>query len=169
MARSFPQGGWPRLLLINGALIVGVALAIQLVPVPRANPAERRAPQWASDEVRALAERACFDCHSDRTQWPWYARVAPISWVLWYDVTQGREALNFSDWERHAHSETVDPADPFPPKTLSERIAQEIRSGAMPPGTYRLLHAGARLSAAEREFLIEGLVRTVQQSQDPPP
>ncbi len=168
LSTSSPHGGWRRILLIDLVLIAGAALVIQLIPVRRDNPPERRTPQWASEEVRALAERACFDCHSDRTRWPWYSRVAPVSWVLWYDVTQGREKLNFSDWDRHAHAETVDPNDPFPPKTLSERIAQEIRSGAMPPGTYLLMHPDARLSDAEREFLIEGLVQTVQQSQDPP-
>jgi hypothetical protein len=164
-----PRSGLRRTLLLNAALILGVALAIQLIPVPRTNPPERRAPQWASDEVRALTEQACFDCHSSRTEWPWYARLAPVSWVLWYDVTEGREALDFTDWDRHADDEQVDPADPFPPPTLSERIEAEIRSGEMPPGTYRLINADARLSDAQKEFLIEGLIQTVQQSQDTPP
>jgi hypothetical protein len=67
------------------------------------------------------------------------------------------------------HFETVDPDDPFPPKTLSERIADAVRGGRMPPGTYQLMHGTARLSAAEKEALIAGLIRTVQVNQKPEP
>lgn len=155
-------------MIINAAMALIVFGAIQLVPVPRENPPVLREPLWDSPETRALAQTACFDCHSNETVWPWYARLAPSSWVVWYDVTEGREALNFSEWDRHADDEYVDPADPFPPQTLSERIEAVIRDGSMPPGTYRLAHSAARLSAAQKEVLIEGLVRTVKGSQDAP-
>jgi len=157
---------WARNLAINAALLLVFALAIQFIPVPRENPPVEREPQWDSPQTRDLAAAACFDCHSNETAWPWYARVAPFGWVVWYDVTEGREALNFSDWERHARAEFVDPDDPFPPRRLSERITDAIRDGSMPLGTYRLAHPVARLSDAEKEALIEGLVRTVQASQD---
>ena len=157
---------WARTLAINAALLLIFAMAIQLIPVPRENPPVEREPQWDSPQTRDLAAAACFDCHSNETVWPWYAQVAPFAWVVWYDVTEGREALNFSEWERHARAEFMDPDDPFPPKTLSERITDAIRDGSMPPGTYRLAHPAARLSDAEKEALIEGLVRTVQASQE---
>jgi hypothetical protein len=163
-----PRRWWMRTLIINAAMTLIVFGAIQLVPVSRENPPVLREPLWDSPETRALAQTACFDCHSNETVWPWYARLAPSSWVVWYDVTEGREALNFSEWDRHADDEYVDPNDPFPPKTLSERIEAVIRDGSMPPGTYRLAHPAARLSAAQREALIEGLVRTVRASQDAP-
>jgi mono/diheme cytochrome c family protein len=133
--------------------------------VGRTNPPVGREPVWDSPETRRLAQAACLDCHGNTTEWPWYSRIAPVSWVIWYDVTEGRERLNFSEWDRHTDDETVDPADPFPPKRLSERIADEIRSGSMPPGTYRLMHPEARLSDTQKEALIEGLVQTVQQNQ----
>lgn len=157
---------WTRTLLINAAIGLLFLGAIQLLPVPRQNPPVLREPVWDSPETRALAQTACFDCHSNETAWPWYARIAPSSWVIWYDVTEGREALNFSEWDRHADDEYIDPNDPFPPKTLSERIEAVIRDGSMPPGTYRLAHPAARLSAAQKEALIAGLVRTVRANQD---
>jgi len=157
---------WARTLAVNAALLLAFSAAIQVIPVPRENPPVQREPQWDSPQTRDLAAAACFDCHSNETAWPWYAKVAPFAWVVWYDVTEGREALNFSAWERHVRDESVDPGDPFPPKTLSERITDAIRDGSMPPGTYRLAHPAARLSGAEKEALIEGLVRTVQASQD---
>lgn len=168
-AHRFTRRWWVRTLSINAAIVVAVFGLIQLVPIGRDNPPVLREPAWASPETRDLAAGACFDCHSNQTVWPWYARIAPVSWVIGYDVTQGREALNFSEWDRHARSETVDPNDPFPPKTLSERIEDEIRGGTMPPGTYRLMHPEARLSDAEKEALIAGLVATVKQNQDASP
>lgn len=168
-AHQFTRHWWVRTLSINAAIAIAVFGLIQLVPAGRDNPPALREPAWDSPETRELAVEACFDCHSNATVWPWYARVAPISWVLGYDVTEGREALNFSEWDRHAASETVDPDDPFPPKTLSERIEDEIRNGTMPPGTYQLMHPAARLSEAEKEALIAGLIATVKQSQDARP
>lgn len=158
---------WLRTLAINAGLVLIVFALIQLVPVRRDNPPVVREPVWDTSETRDLAVRACYDCHSNETQWPTYSAIAPVRWVIWYDVIEGREALNFSEWDRHVRDDFVDPDDPFPPPTLSERIEDEIRAGTMPPGSYRLLNPDARLSEAEREALIEGLLRTVQQNQDP--
>lgn len=163
------RGWWTRTLLLNAMVVLAVFGAIQLIPVSRANPPTVREPVWDSPATRDLAVRACYDCHSNETAWPWYTTIAPSSWVAWYDVTEGRQALNFSDWDRHADDEWVDPADAFPPPTLSERIEREIRDGTMPPGSYRLFNPAARLSEAEREALIAGLVVTTRQNQTPPP
>ncbi len=157
---------WLRAAAINAVLVIVVFGAIQIIPVGRDNPPIQREPVWSSAETLNMARTACFDCHSNETEWPWYSRIAPMSWMIWYDVQQGREALDFSDWDRHADDDYVDPNEPFPPKTLSERIEDEIRSGAMPPGTYRLANPDARLSDTEREQLIEGLVQMVKENQD---
>ncbi len=157
---------WTRTLMFNTLIVLIVFGAIQLIPVPRDNPAVIREPVWDSGQTRDLAVRACFDCHSHETTWPTYSAIAPVSWGMWYDVVEGREDLNFSDWDRHLRADTVDPDDPFPAKTLSARIADEIRSGDMPPGTYRLLHPDARLTDAEQEALIAGLQATVAQNQE---
>ena len=57
-------------------------------------------PSWDSPETRALATQACFDCHSNETEWPAYSAVAPVSWLIQHDVSEGRAVLNFSEWQR---------------------------------------------------------------------
>ena len=93
--------------------------------------------------MRTLAVRACYDCHSNEARWPWYSHVAPISWLVQSDVTEGRQALNFSDWNR-------------PQKEASE-AAEATASQEMPPAMYLPFHAESRLSPAERDRLVRGL------------
>ncbi|MBI5959798.1 MAG: heme-binding domain-containing protein, partial [Chloroflexi bacterium] len=102
---------WTKILAVDALLMIVTFGAIQLIPVPRDNPPVRREPVWNSAETRTLAVDACFDCHSSETEWPWYTGIAPFSWVVWYDVTEGREALDFSDWDRHVDDDFVDPED----------------------------------------------------------
>jgi hypothetical protein len=135
----------PRNLAI-GAL--SLFLLIQLVPVwlLQRNPPVERELAWPSSEAELIARRACFDCHSNETAWPLYSRVAPLSWLITYDVLEGREHFNISTW---GSEEDRDDAD-----DLREEIAEVIRDGEMPPGRYIPLHPEARLSAAEAELLI---------------
>ena len=133
---------WLRLALVGVAVLLGV---MQLVPYGRdhANPPVAAEPGWSSPAVRALAQRACFDCHSNETRWPWYSHIAPVSWLVQHDVIEGRETLNFSEWNR-PHQEVKD-------------VAKEVLDGDMPPATYTPLHREAVLSAPERQALIDGL------------
>src|SRR5512140_1474651 len=85
---------WHKLAL--GSLVTFAAM--QLVTCTRSNPPVL-ADIHAADDVKVVLKRACYDCHSNETTWPWYSHVAPASWLLHYDVTEGRAALNFSDWE----------------------------------------------------------------------
>ena len=91
---------WRRLFKIGLISLVGLTVAIQAVPYGRAhdNPPVRSEPQWDSPVTRDLVVRACFDCHSNETIWPWYANIAPISWLTTRDVDEGRDELNFSEW-----------------------------------------------------------------------
>jgi len=138
-----------RFWLMAGSVATALFLAIQLVPYGRdqTNPPVVSEPGWNLPGTRALAERACFDCHSNQTRWPAYARVAPGSWLIAHDVAEGREHLNFSEWQR-AQEEAKESAD-------------TVREGEMPPIQYRLLHPEARLSADEREQLADGLAATL--------
>jgi mono/diheme cytochrome c family protein len=113
----------------------------------------RQEPNWNSPVTRALAQRACFDCHSNETVWPWYSNIAPSSWLVQHDVDEGRENLNFSEWDR-------------PQKEVS-KVPEAIRSGDMPPWTFRLAHPEARLNSAERETLIRGLQATFASQTSP--
>jgi hypothetical protein len=89
------------------AAIAGVAV-LQLVPAgTRTNPPVR--PEHSIDsrldvtpKVSGILRRACYDCHSNETRWPWYSRVAPLSWMIGKDVERGRKALNFSQWSGKA-------------------------------------------------------------------
>jgi hypothetical protein len=84
------------ILMILAGLLAIVFIAIQFIPVNRTNPTVSTPIKWNSPETEALARRACMDCHSNETVWPWYANIAPASWLVYYDVQQGRSRLNFS-------------------------------------------------------------------------
>lgn len=131
--------------VLIGVLVV--AFAIQLVPYGRshANPPVQAEPTWDSARTRELAVRACFDCHSNETVWPWYSNVAPVSWLVQRDVDEGRAKLNFSEW--------TTPADE------ADESAETVREGEMPPRVFLITHPEARLSAAEKEELATGLAK----------
>jgi len=128
-----------------GAVIFGL---IQFVPYGRAhvNPPVVVEPAWDSSRTRELAVRACFDCHSNETVWPWYSNIAPLSWLIQRDVDEGRDDLNFSEWQR---SQKADEA------------AETVREGSMPPGRYLPLHPEARLDDEELAALVAGLVASM--------
>jgi Haem-binding domain len=127
----------------SGVAIIVVLLAIQLIPADTTNPpADSDIP--TSPEVKAILRRACYDCHSNETQWPWYSRIAPISWLLAWDVRAGRAELNFSTWNQYSPQQQV--------KKLQESW-KEIAEGDMPPWLYLPVHRDARLSAADRSIM----------------
>lgn len=129
------------------ALAAGVAvvLAIQLVPVHRTNPPVRTVIR-APDDVEDLLRRACWNCHSNETRWPWYSHVAPTSWLVTDHVHDGREDLNFTEWPRGDHEAATD---------LIEAIGEQVESGAMPPRSYLLMHPEARLTGEERQRIVD--------------
>ncbi len=136
--------------LITLGTIVGLFLLMQLVPYGRthSNPPTIKEPNWDSPRTRELAKRACFDCHSNETHWPWYADVAPFSWVVQYDVEVAREIINFSEWH-----------GVYP---LAEYSGLSVRTGSMPPPKYKVAHPEADLTPQELEDLSRGLDRTLQ-------
>lgn len=140
--------------LLSGALILLVL--IQLVPtwLWNTNPAVVSQPKWDSPQTQALVQRACFDCHSNQTSWPWYSYVAPASWLITRDVISGRRHLNFDDWQTALARQ-----DRFP---LDQQIQREVSRGEMPPSYFTLLHPNAALTDAEKQQLIDGMTRTVQ-------
>ena len=133
-----------------GAAAAGILLmaAIQLVPYGRdhANPPVVQEPAWADAQTRALAVRACYDCHSNETVWPWYSTIAPVSWLVQRDVNYGRNDLNFSRWDRRRQE--------------GDEAAETVVDGSMPPWFYLPTHPQARLSDAEKQVLIQGLLAT---------
>lgn len=99
----------------------------------------------APPDVEAILRRACFDCHSNETKWPLYARIAPGSWLMARDVHKGRSHMNFSEWAEHDDGEK---------KTDLENCWEQVESGAMPKWFYVWpMHLSARLSAADKALL----------------
>lgn len=139
-----------RLIII--VVIAGIAgmLLIQAIPYGRShqNPPVVREPEWANPETRALAKRACFDCHSNETVWPWYSNIAPISWLVYNDVAKGRAAMNFSEWNDDVSAGYI------------ERV---ISSGLMPLPQYLLLHSEAKFTQEEMEIFLAGINETLSQ------
>ena len=126
-------------------VIVLIVVGIQLIPYGRnhTNPPVLIEPQWDSPRTRDLFTRACADCHSNETVWPWYSNIAPMSWLVQYDVDEGREKFNVSTGSGEA-----------------EESAEKVADGEMPPGKYLLLHPAAALSTSEKQEFIQGLLAT---------
>ena len=122
------------------ASAVAVLVLIQFLPVDRANPPVVH-DLAAPEPVSAILRQACYDCHSRETRWPWYSRVAPASWVIAHHIDEARRELDFSDWPILEFSEQDE---------LLRNIAKEVDEGRMPLASYRLIHAEARLSDAQR-------------------
>ncbi len=128
-------------------LVVVVVLAgIQIVRPNLANPPvnPQHAIQNVPPDVQSILQRSCYDCHSSQTRWPWYAQIAPVSWLLKDDVEEGRKELSFSEFATYS------------PKKAARKMKetdQQVKEGEMPLWQYRLLHPEAKLSDADRQTL----------------
>jgi cytochrome c551/c552 len=129
--------------------VLVVAALIQLVPFghSHANPAVIKEVTWDSAQTRDLARRACYNCHSNETVWPWYSNVAPVSWLVQRDVNEGRRHLDFSEWEK--------------PWRHAKDVAEEVKTGDMPPWFYLPLHPQSRLSDSDKQALIAGAKKSL--------
>ncbi len=122
---------------------VVLLVVIQFIPVTMSNPPIKEEIS-TSPEVKAILKRACYDCHSYETVWPGYSRVAPISWLLAWDVAEGREELNFSTWNRYGQKKR---------NKMIKEIWEEVEEGEMPPWFYLPLHPDAKLSGQDHDLL----------------
>lgn len=126
-------------------------LAAQFVRPARTNPVSDESSKIQSHvemntQVSDILGRACYDCHSNATDWPWYSQMAPASWLIVSDVNDGRRHLNFSEWAKYDRSKAA--------KKMQE-IDEEVTSKAMPLSSYTLLHPEAKLSNEERALVSE--------------
>ncbi|MFZ5439092.1 MAG: heme-binding domain-containing protein [Myxococcota bacterium] len=129
-------------------MFLGLAALLLLAQVIRP---EKTNPPVTGDvgappEVAAVLRRACYDCHSNETKWPWYSNVAPISWLVVRDVNEGRKHLNFSEWQAY---------EPGRRAHKLEETEGEVAEGEMPMAIYVPLHPEAKLSEADKQLLIE--------------
>jgi len=150
--------GFKKLIVSSG--IVGILgfLALQIFPAGRfasslerhENPPITRSIVWTSSEAEAIARKACYDCHSNETKWPWYSKIAPMSWLVTWDVNNGRAALNFSEYDP-SHMDDDD---------FREHVYED-----MPPPQYLPMHPEAKLTDAEREILIAAFMATLNEDE----
>ena len=139
-----------RRLTQAAVLFVIVFAAAQLVRPDRANPPIEpsrtiAAHVGAASPLVAVVDRSCGECHSNATTWPWYARIAPVSWVLARGVGEGRKVVNFSEWGSYSPSQQRD---------LLAASCASARAGTM-PGVYAWIRPDARLSAQDIETICE--------------
>ncbi len=123
--------------------LFAVFVPAQFIPLDRSNPpivAEFAGPA----EVREVLRKSCYDCHSNETRWPFYSRIAPMAWLVVHDVREGREHLNFSEWEDY---------DVFKQIKLRDEIWEEVEEGEMPLFAYLIAHPEARPSEEDRTVL----------------
>lgn len=136
-----------RVLVVLFGLLVVVGVALVLVgnvASAHTNPPVTHTVQWNDPATEQIARRACFDCHSNETRWPWYSYVAPMSFLVARDVEKGRSEMNFSTGR----------------ELEGDEMAEQIERGKMPPGIYLPLHPEANLSETEKQQLIAGLRAT---------
>jgi len=96
--------------------------------------------------IATILRNSCYDCHSSETRWPWYSRVAPVSWYIASDVKAGRGGMNFSDWPHD---------DAKRARKRWRHVADDVRNGEMPMASYMRLHPDARLTRAQRDELVK--------------
>jgi cytochrome c551/c552 len=134
------------LTILIGVVVVGFVL-LQLVSfiVPslaRTNPPVTYQVQWDSPEIEQMMRKACYDCHSNETVWPWYSYIAPVSWLIVNHVNEGRDNLNFSTGQGELEA---------------ENLIRQIERGHMPPANYLSMHPEANLSESDKVTLIQGI------------
>lgn len=129
---------------------IAVFFAAQLLNPPRTNPPVINdfitATQPPAD-LQNLFRAACYDCHSHETKWPWYSRIAPISWTVANDVEYGRDNLDLSDW----------PTNTVKIAKKMDIMSEDISEKDMPLSKYTLIHRGARLTDAQRKEMADWL------------
>lgn len=145
------RSGQRRAALITVAAVGVLTLALaQLVPYGRAhsNPPVTGEPAWATPETRELMEQACFQCHSNLVEYPWYSDIAPMSWTVQSHINGGRSEVNYSEF-------ATDPGN-------ADETIEVLQDGSMPPAyfTHFGLNPEAILSDAELARLIAGLQAT---------
>ena len=127
--------------------LLGLLLIAQFFQPDRSAPAADPAVDMlamtnAPQDIRDLVKGACYDCHSYTTDYPWYAYVAPMSFIVQDHIVEGREHLNFSQWDKYATDKHAGEA------------GKELEEGEMPPGYFRLMHGHGRMSDADKQKLV---------------
>jgi hypothetical protein len=140
-----------RILKWIGIGLAVLVVVIQVIRPAKTNPAVNetqtmQANTQMSREVASVLDRACSDCHSSKTTWPWYSQIAPVSWFVIRDVNEGRKELSFSDWGKY---------EPKRKARKLQEICDQVEKGEMPMKSYVLIHPTAGLSDSDKRLLCD--------------
>ena len=131
--------------------ILAIIIILQFVGPSRpenydSSPADLIATEQLEEEVATLLRNACYDCHSMESKYPWYANIAPVKWMIYDHIYEGREELNFSEWANLEKRAKI--------RKLKD-IAEEVEEGEMPMESYVKMHAEANLTDEQRAMIVE--------------
>lgn len=132
-----------------------IFVALQFIRPARTNPPIDEARTilkhtQITSEVASILDRACNDCHSNQTRWPWYSNISPVSWFVAGHVNEGRREMNFSDWAQYSTQQQVG---------LLKEMCSEVKAGAMPMKSYLRLHGEATLTPEDVKTLCDWAAR----------
>lgn len=133
-----------------GILIVVIVVLLQFFPVQKPeviveNPNDFILNTSVPKDISTKLKAACYDCHSNESKIPWYGKVAPSKWLVFKHINEGRNELNFSNWNTF---NTDDKAE------ILDDISTVLMDGEMPLKNYTLLHSEAKLTEEEKETII---------------
>ena len=142
-------------------IFITVLIAIQFIK-PAHNEGAIEGPGFISNVVPVSAEvedlfvKACFDCHSNNTYYPWYSKIQPVAWFMAHHVDEGRGHLNFSEFASY---------DAKKQDHKLEEVIDAMKEGWMPLDSYTWMHSEAKLTQAERETIVAWAVESRKQIQ----
>ena len=135
-------------------IIIGLVLFLAIIQLIQ--PEKNRATGIAKDDIRnkyvvsgqviSILEKACYDCHSNNTNYPWYAYIQPVAWYTAHHVNEGKSELNFSDFANYPHKKA---------HHKLEEVEETVANGEMPNNAYLQMHANAKLTDEEKQILID--------------
>lgn len=142
-----------RILKILGMLLVAIFIVLQFFGIDKTNPEFEKGldlivMEEPSVEIAQMLRSACYDCHSNETNWPWYSNIAPVSWMLEQHVEDARDNVNFSFWGEFEAEDKV---------YVIEKMIEEIEEDQMPLPAYLIAHSNAKLSDTQKQLLIHWL------------
>jgi hypothetical protein len=135
---SFRKNAKIGILVLVAALVLSQAIRIDKTNPPMSSDVS------ADPAVKSMLKRACYNCHSNETVWPWYSGVAPVSWLVGSDVHEGRSNLNFSEWGAYSKDTQA---------LKLSAVIKETQEGEMPPWYYSMIHGDSRLNQQERDLI----------------
>ncbi len=135
--------------------ILVVFILIQLIRVDYENPAVEPSEDFLQiyktpPEMKSLIQNSCYDCHSNETEYPGYAQVAPISWWIKNHVDEGRKHLNFSEFGKY---------NAYQKEHSLAEATDQVKKNKMPMGSYTWLHEEAKLSQEEKQQLADYFIK----------